>query len=76
MAVEPSVLQATDKIEEEGPIIELGDRIRIYGGKYDKMTGRVIYRTQDELHIMPDGLTNNAIEFPLTEEGFVPESGV
>lgn len=71
MAAEPSAI--TD-IEE--PIIELGDRIRIYGGKYDKLTGRVIYRTQDELHIIPDGLTNNAIEFLLTEEGFTPESGV
>lgn len=61
---------------EEGPVIELGDRIRIFGGKYDKTTGRVIYRTTDEIHIIPEGLTNKAIEFQLTEEGFDPESGV
>ena len=73
---EPPVQQATEQIAIEEPVIELGDRIRIFGGKYDKMTGRVIYRTIDELHIMPDGLTNNAIEFQLTEEGFDPESGV
>jgi ribosomal protein L24 len=62
--------------EPEEPVIELGDRIRIYGGKYDKTTGRVIYRTEDELHIIPDGLTNQVKEFRLTEEGFDPESGV
>lgn len=56
----------------EEPIIELGDRIRISGGKYDKTTGRVVYRTENELHLMPDGLTNRAVEFTLTEEGFDP----
>jgi hypothetical protein len=73
---EPAVQEATEQPAVEEPVIELGDRIRIFGGKYDKMTGRVIYRTIDELHIMPDGLTNNAIEFQLTEEGFDPESGI
>jgi len=62
--------------EPEEPVIELGDRIRIYGGKYDKTTGRVVYRTEDELHIIPDGLTNQVKEFKLTEEGFDAESGV
>ena len=62
--------------EDDEPIIELGDRIRLYGGKHDKTSGRVIYRTVDELHIMPDGLTNNALEFPLTEEGFYPDTGI
>jgi len=40
--------------EVEEPIIELGDRIRIYGGKYDKTSGRVVYRTESEIHISPD----------------------
>ena len=62
--------------ESHDPVIELGDRIRLYGGKYDKTTGRVIYRTVDALHIIPDGLTNRALEFTITEEGFEPESGV
>ena len=62
--------------ELEEPVIELGDRIRLLGGKHDKTTGRVIYRTADELHLMPDGLTNTALEFGLTEDGFDPELGV
>ena len=62
--------------EDEGPIIELGDRIRLSGGKYDGTKGRVIFRTQDELHLMPDGLTHTSIEFNLTDEGFDEESGV
>jgi hypothetical protein len=63
-------------VEEEGPVIELGDRIRLSGGKYDGTTGRVIFRTQDELQLMPDGLTHTSIKFGLTEEGFDEESGV
>jgi len=69
-------LLTEDLDSEDGPIVELGDRIRVFGGKYDKTSGRVIYRTEDEIHIIPDGLTNKAIEFKLNEEGFDPESGV
>lgn len=57
-------------VEPEEPVLELGDRIRINGGKYDKTTGRIVYRSEDEIHIIPDGLTNRVIELALTEEGF------
>jgi hypothetical protein len=72
MAEEESVQlsDAANLIEVEEPVIELGDRIRINGGKYDKTTGRIIYRTADEVHIIPDGVTNSVIEFKLTEDGF------
>jgi hypothetical protein len=63
-------------VEPEVPVIELGDRIRINGGKYDKTSGRIVYRTEDEIHLIPDGLTNRVVEFSLTEEGFDPSFGV
>lgn len=75
MATEEPELKLSESAEVkdlEEPVIELGDRIRISGGTYDKTTGRVIFRTETELHLMPDGLTNRAIEFNLTEEGFDP----
>lgn len=75
MATEEPELKLSEiaEIKElDEPVIELGDRIRITGGTYDKTTGRVIFRTENELHLMPDGLTNSAIEFTLTEEGFDP----
>lgn len=62
--------------EVEEPIVELGDRIRIYGGKYDKTSGRVLYRTESEIHISPDGLTNQVIELDVNEEGFDPRYGI
>ena len=67
--------EETSLIQEE-PIVELGDRIRIYGGKYDKTTGRVVYRTESEIHISPDGLTNQVIELDVNEEGFDPRFGI
>jgi len=66
----------TEPVEDQEPVIELGDRIRINGGKYDKTTGRVVYRTVDELHLIPDGLTNRQIEFNLTEDGFDEDLGI
>ena len=63
-------------LEYEEPVIELGDRIRIFGGKYDQTTGRVVFRTVNEIHMIPDGVTNKALELALTEEGFAPETGI
>ena len=74
--VVPQVANVNNKAEEEGPVIELGDRIRILGGTHDKTTGRVIYRSVDQLNIIPDGVTNSALHFNLTEEGFDPEYGI
>lgn len=62
--------------EVEEPIVELGDRIRIYGGKYDKTTGRVVYRSENEIHVSPDGLTNQVLELDVNEEGFDPRFGI
>lgn len=62
--------------EVEEPVIELGDRIRINGGKYDRTTGRVVYRTEAEIHLSPDGLTNQVVELDVNEEGFDPRFGI
>jgi hypothetical protein len=72
----PDYGASTAAAEQEPPVIELGDRSRLSGGKYDGTTGRVIYRTFDKLHLMPDGLTHSALEFNLTEDGFEEESGI
>lgn len=73
MAEEAQDIVLTEPVEDTDPVIELGDRLRINGGKYDKMTGRVVYRTVDELHLIPDGITNSQIEFNITEDGFDEE---
>jgi hypothetical protein len=62
--------------EDEGPVIELGDRIRILGGTYDGTKGRVVLRTDNEIHLMPDGVTNTVITFNIDEDGFDEEYGI
>lgn len=62
--------------EDEGPVIELGDRIRLSGGQYDGTKGRVVYRSQDEIHLMPDGLTHTVMKFTLNEDGFDDEYAI
>ena len=64
------------KAEEEAPVIELGDRIRFTGGQYDGTKGRVVFRSLNELHLMPDGLTHTIIKFNLDEDGFDDEYGI
>jgi hypothetical protein len=84
MAEEEPQVEASVKLSNEAnlfqeleePIVELGDRIRIYGGKYDKTTGRVVYRSESEIHLSPDGLTNQVIELDVNEEGFDPRFGI
>jgi len=76
LALDPIVSGAGAPVEQEDPIIELGDRIRLVGGKYDGTIGRVVLRTEDRLHLMPDGFTHKVEEFLLTDEGFDEDSGV
>jgi hypothetical protein len=61
---------------EEDPVIELGDRIRLVGGKYDGTIGRVVRRTEDQLDLMPDGFTHKVESFTLTDEGFDEDLGI
>ena len=70
------VLSQPEITAEEDPVIELGDRIRLVGGKYDGTIGRVVFRTEDRLDLMPDGFTHKVETFPLTDEGFDEESGI
>jgi hypothetical protein len=59
--------------DPEAPVIELGDRIRILGGRLDKTTGRVVLRTETEIHLMPDGLSDRILKFEISDEGFDPD---
>lgn len=62
--------------EDVGPVIELGDRIRILGGTYDGTKGRIVLRSDNEIHLMPDGVTNTAITFHIDEDGFDADYGI
>jgi hypothetical protein len=52
-------------IEDE---IQLGDTLIIIGGKYDKTQGKVYFKNDEMIHIMPLGLSNRIIELPSTVE--------
>jgi len=49
---------------EESEGIELGDTITIIGGKYDKTQGKVYFKNDEMIHLMPLGLSNRIIELP------------
>ena len=66
-----------DAPEAEGPVIELGDRILIQGGRFDGSHGRVYYRDAELIRLMPDGASHMLIDLPLDEEGeIVDDLGV
>lgn len=69
-------LDPLNKLLEDEPIIELGDRIRLVGGKYDGTIGKIVLRTESEIHLMPDGTTHHVEIFPITEDGFDETSGI
>ena len=53
---------------EESEGIELGDTITIVGGKYDKTQGKVYFKNDEMIHLMPLGLSNRIIELPSSIE--------
>lgn len=52
----------------ESEEIELGDTITIIGGKYDKTQGKVYFKNNEMIHLMPLGLSNRIIELPSSIE--------
>ena len=70
------ILDPAITVIEDDPVIELGDRIRLVGGKYDGTIGRVVKRTEDSIHLMPDGFTHKVEEFAISDEGFEESSGI
>jgi hypothetical protein len=64
--------------EEEADILHIGNLVGILSERYGYVTGRVVYRNIDKIHIMPQEVSDRAIVFPMTEDGssFAPELGV
>lgn len=58
--------------------LHIGNLIGIHSSKNGYTKGRVIYRDLEMLRIMPDEVSDRAVEFPMEEEGttFAPALGV
>ena len=63
---------------EPGPddVIELGDEITIINELYGPVRGRIYYRGEDLISIMPDGVSDRVYNFQLIDNEFVDELGV
>jgi hypothetical protein len=57
-------------------VIELGDEITIFNDKYGTVRGRVYYRGEELISIMPDGVSDRVYEFPLEDGEFADELAV
>jgi hypothetical protein len=52
---------------EEVPTFELGDRIYIEGGQYDRLKGRIYYMDADLIRVLPDGVSDSLKEIELVD---------
>lgn len=52
---------------EEEVGFQLGDRIFINGGRYDKSSGRIYYLDENLIRILPDGVSNSLIDLPILD---------
>ena len=52
---------------EEDVGFQLGDRILIDGGRYDKSSGRIYYLDENIIRILPDGVSNSLIDLPIVD---------
>jgi hypothetical protein len=74
---EPEIqIEAEPEVEnEDDPGMQIGDRYEITS-KMGKTTGTIYYLNPTSLiRIMPDGVSNFLIDFPIVETGTDPESG-
>ncbi len=52
---------------DEVPTFELGDRIYIEGGQYDRLKGRIYYMDADLIRVLPDGVSDSLKEIELVD---------
>ena len=64
--------------EVEGDILHIGNLLSIQSERHGTVVGRIIYRDTDLIRIMPQEVSDRAIDFPMTENGssFAPDLGV
>ena len=55
---------------------QLGDRIYINGGRYDKSSGRIYYLDENLIRILPDGVSNSLIDLPIVDDDIDESLGI
>jgi hypothetical protein len=53
--------------EEDDESLQLGDRILLLGGRYNRSRGRIYYLDDTLIRILPDGLSDRLIDLPILE---------
>jgi hypothetical protein len=63
---------------EDIDALHIGNMVGIHSSLYGYTVGRIAYRSDELIRVIPQEASNKAIEFPMTEDGteFVPELGV
>jgi hypothetical protein len=58
--------------------LHIGNMVGIFSERYGYTVGRIAYRSDERIRVIPQEASNKAIEFPMTEDGteFAPELGV
>jgi hypothetical protein len=64
--IQDGVQIASADVEEDADI-QLGDRILLLGGRYNRTRGRIYYFDDDLIRILPDGLSDRLIDIPILE---------
>lgn len=68
-AEESVQISAAPPIEESGEVPELGDVVKIIGGRFNGVTGRIYYRDEQLIRILPENFSDRLIDIPIDEEG-------
>lgn len=63
---------------EDIDALHIGNMVGIYSSLYGYTVGRIAYRSDELIRVIPQEASNKAIEFPMTADGteFIPELGV
>lgn len=68
-AATESVQVAPVEPEESGEVPELGDVVKIVGGRFNGLPGRIYYRDENLIRILPENFSDRLIDIPIDDEG-------
>ena len=57
--------------DESGEVPELGDVIKIIGGRFNNVTGRIYYRDAELIRILPENFSDRLIDISIEEDGSI-----
>jgi hypothetical protein len=63
-------------LEEDEESLDLGDRVIVLGGRYNKTVGRIYYLDENLMRMLPENLSDRLVDVPIIDGDLDPALGI